>query len=276
MKRFKLFIDESGHPHANHPSKYFVLVGCIIEEGKQDALKIRSDQLKFKYWDKTEVVFHSEEMGKRVGDFAIFGANPKLAAQFEAQLLQFLNTAPTLVCAAIVDKMLAYRLGWTEETIIRKASESLMLDFLSFLYGNDGGSRGRVVYESSGVIRDTHYLKAFNRYLDPNWEKKHPEFSRVRQHLTSITFANKLNHDAEMQLADMFSYAAICRFQRDRKIKKFSSTSYEGKMIDLLEKKTLRMPSGVTDPVKKRYYSRICGVGYFPELHKIPKKKRTA
>lgn len=273
MKHFKLFIDESGHPHANHPSQYFVLVGCIIEDVRQEALKLHADQIKFKYWDKTDIVFHSEEIGKKVGDFKQFAVDAVLAERFEGQLLQYLGAAPILVAAAVVNKTDAFAQGWKEETIIRKASESLVLDFLAFLYGNDGGSRGRVVYESSGFQRDAQYLKAFNRYLDPSWEKLHPEFSAVREHLTSITFANKLNHDMEMQLADLFSYATICKFQRDNKIRKFARGSYEEKLILILEKKTLRMPTGIRDVLKKKYYSKIQGVGYFPHA---AKKKRTA
>ena len=88
MKHYKLFIDESGHSHQNHPSKYFVLVGCIVEDAKQDVLKIKADQLKYKYWNKTDIVFHSEEIGKRVGAFKQFAGNSQLAKQFEKQLLQ--------------------------------------------------------------------------------------------------------------------------------------------------------------------------------------------
>lgn len=274
MKHFKLFIDESGHPHKNHSSRYFVLVGCIIEDTKQNAIKLHADQIKFKYWDRTNVVFHSEEIGKRVGDFKQFESNVTLAKQFEKQLLQYLNTAPVLLTATVVDKSSAYARGWKENTIVRKASESLILDFLAFLYGNDGGSRGRVVYESSGFQRDAQYLQAFNRYLGQSWENRYPEYAKVREHLTSITFANKLNHDIEMQLADLFSYATVCKFQRDNDIKIFDKGSYEDKLISALEKKTIKTPTGITNALKKKYYSKIRGISFFPENQN--KKKRTA
>lgn len=244
-----------------------MLVGCIIDEEKQVSLKTLSDQIKYKYWDKTNIVFHSEEMGKHVGDYAQFASDPVLAAKFEKQLLQFINSAPLVVCSAIVDKQLAYKVGWTEETIVRKAADSLVEDFLAFLYGNDK-SHGRIVIESSGVQRDAFYLQSFNRYLDPNWERKNPLFSKVRQHLTSITFANKLNHDTEMQLADLLSYAVICKFMRDKKLRTFGADSYETKLIAVLERKTLSMADGVTREPKKSYYSKIKGVGYYPKARK--------
>ena len=276
MKHYKLFIDESGHSHQNHPSKYFVLVGCIVEDAKQDVLKIKADQLKYKYWNKTDIVFHSEEIGKRVGAFKQFAGNSQLAKQFEKQLLQYLRTTPILVTAVIVDKAAAYKARWSEETIIKKASEALLKDFLAFLYGNKA-SRGRVVYESAGVFRDSVYLKSFNYYLDPNWERVEPDFTRVREHLTSITFANKLNDDTEMQLADLISYGVVCKFKKDKLGSIFHKDSYEAKLISVLEERTVRMPSTVTDKTKKAYHSKINGVSYLPIIEpRAVNKKRTA
>ena len=139
-----------------------------------------------------------------------------------------------------------------------------MEDFLAFIYGN-GRSHGRIVFESSGVQRDAYYLQAFNRYLDPNWEKKNALFSSVRQRLTSITFANKLNHDTEMQLADMLSYAVTCKFLKDRRIKDYPTTSYEYKLIKVLERKTLSIAASDIKEPKRTYYSKIKGVGYYPQ-----------
>lgn len=282
MKSFKLFIDESGGPHKNHPSKYFVLIGCIVEDNVQTELKIRADQIKYKFWNKTGVVFHSEEMGKKVGAYSQFATDPALSASFEKQILNFINTAPILICSAIIDKQEAYKIGWTEETVVRKAAESLMFDFLSFLYGSEG-AHGRIVFESSAVLRDTYYLRAFNRYLDPSWERQNPHFQKVREHLTSITFVNKLNHDTEMQLADLFGYGVVCKFQRDNKAKSFPAGTYEARLITVLERKTLKMPAGTSRPRKKTYFSKIKGIGYYPKkmlkntkAKKPAKKKRTA
>lgn len=264
MKHYKLFIDETGHPHQNHRSTHFALVGIIIEDSKQQELKIKADQLRFKYWDKTNVVFHSEEFGKRVGDYAIFADDAQLARQFEKQLLHFLNACPIWVVSAVVDKRKAYNIGWKEETIITKTAESLVTDFLAFLYGQ-GDAQGRIVYETSGSTRDNLYLKAFHRYLDPGWEQKHPDYQAVREYITSITFANKLNHDTEMQLADMFSYAATCRNKQLNEVASYAKKSYEQRFINILEKKKLAMPPSITNATKKKYYSQIVGLATFPK-----------
>lgn len=246
------------------------MLGCIIEDKKQDDFKVKCDQLKFKYWDKTDVVFHSEELGKRVGEYAIFKGNDHLLKQFYNQLFTLLNSAPIVVTAAIVDKDLAYADGWTKDTILQKASESIIMDFMSYLYG-EPGSKGRVVYEASGYTRDAEYLKAYTRYLDPAWQKVNPDFTDVRQHLTSITFANKLNQDTEMQLADILSYAVVCKFKQKTRRAKYKSGSYEDRIIALLDKKTLRKPSQMSNKDKIKYYSKIKGVSYFAPVTSIKK-----
>lgn len=264
--QYKLFIDETGHPHKNHHSTHFALVGIAIDDNYQQTLKIKTDQLRFKYWDKTDIVLHSEEIGHKVGDFKQFSTDPVLGMKFEKQLLALLHSAPIMVTAAVIDKAKAFKIGWKEETIVAKASESVVLDFMSYLYGQ--GAQGRIAYEASGYPRDSIYLAAYHRYLNPQWTRVHPEFNDVREHLTSLTFANKLNHDTEMQIADIFSYAAICK-HKQMNGHAFASGSYEEKIIALLNKKLLSMPAGTSNPTKLKYYSKIQGLSLLP----IPKPK---
>ncbi len=275
--QYKLFIDETGHPHKNHHSTHFALVGIVIDETKQKDLEIRTDQLRFKYWDRTNIVFHSEEIGRKVGDFKQFSGDRALGSRFQKQLLSLLSSAPVLVTASVVDKSMAYRIGWKESTIVSKASEALVLDFMSYLYGQN--ALGRIVYEASGATRDSIYLGAYHRYIDPQWTKAHPDFSDVREHLTSITFANKLNHDTEMQLADIFSYAAICKYKQQNG-HVYEKNSYERKIISILDKKLLAIPQGTSNKLKVKYYSQIKGLSLLPtakpKLQKSKTKKKTA
>lgn len=271
-KQYKLFIDESGHPHRNDRSKHFVLVGIIIQDGHQEALKIKADQLRFKYWDRTDVVLHSEEIGKRKGEFAIFQDQPQLGAKFERQFLHFLGTAPVHVTTSVVDKERAYRVGWKEETIVNKANDAILLDYLAFLYAQDR-AHGRVAYETSTSKRDALYLNTFYRLASPNWQRANPDFQGVRGVLTSVTFANKLNDDIEIQLADIFSYAAICKYHKDNGSKTYTPGSYEAKLIKILEKKLLVRPANMTNPVKRKYYQKVNGVTVLPPYEKLPSKK---
>ena len=79
MKEYFLFIDESGSPDPkNRQSDIYIFCGCSIPKYKREELKIWADRIKFKYWGKTNIVFHSREIGRNEGDFSIFKKNPTL------------------------------------------------------------------------------------------------------------------------------------------------------------------------------------------------------
>ena len=67
-----LFIDELGTANINDPnSKFYILAGCSINEGERQNMKIMADQIKFKYWGNTNIVFHSREIGRKENNFEI-------------------------------------------------------------------------------------------------------------------------------------------------------------------------------------------------------------
>ena len=63
---FKLYIDELGmsHPKSYDISPYYILLGCIIDERYQADLEQHANHIKFKYWGRTDVVFHSADFQK--------------------------------------------------------------------------------------------------------------------------------------------------------------------------------------------------------------------
>ena len=262
MKQYKLFIDESGKPHPNHPSKYFIQIGCLVENSRQNELKILLDQIKFKYWGNTAVVFHSEAIGKGVGQFTIL-KNPEIRKKFEKDLFKFLNAAPFQLIVRLSDKHTM--IGWKPETILSRSTEGVFTDFIALLFAR-GDSRGRIVFEASSFDQDKVYLQSFTKFLYPSWESKNPEFSNVREKLTSVTFATKLNHDSEIQLADLFAYAAIC------KLKKSSLQGYEKLLVEIFDRKLVKAPPNVSDANKKKYYEKLKGY----EIIKGIDKRKTA
>lgn len=60
MKLISFFIDELGSasPKATNSSLY-ILSGIMVNDAARSNLKIRADQIKFKYWSSTNIVFHS-------------------------------------------------------------------------------------------------------------------------------------------------------------------------------------------------------------------------
>src|SRR3989344_5536203 len=105
MRCYELFIDESGHSNPlSQQSEVYVLCGCVIENQDRQDLKIRADQIKFKYWGKTDIVFHSRELGKNLNNFEIFGKNSKIKVEFHNNLFSFLKNSNYSLFIIVIDK----------------------------------------------------------------------------------------------------------------------------------------------------------------------------
>jgi hypothetical protein len=78
----------------------------------------------------------------------------------------------------------------------------------------------------------------------------------VQESLTSLSVVTKKNHDIENQIADLFAYAARCKYERDELGKNFSAISYESKIITILERKLYRVPPHAP-PTKKIILDKI-------------------
>jgi len=90
MRTLCLFIDESGDANPRVPhSEVYILAGCMTDEYGRGRLKIEADQIKFKFWSKTEIVLHSREIGRKEGDFKIF-KDRKVFDEFQKDLFNFL------------------------------------------------------------------------------------------------------------------------------------------------------------------------------------------
>lgn len=73
IRNFELFIDESGTPDPiDLQSDIYVLCGCAVPSDERENLKIHADRVKFKYWGRTDLTFHSRTMGYQEKDFKIF------------------------------------------------------------------------------------------------------------------------------------------------------------------------------------------------------------
>ncbi|OGK30232.1 hypothetical protein A3F29_03640 [Candidatus Roizmanbacteria bacterium RIFCSPHIGHO2_12_FULL_33_9] len=93
MKLLNLFVDESGSDNPKKgPSKCYIVCGCLVSDYKRNDLKIRADQIKFKYWGRTDIIFHSREIGRKEGDFSIL-KEKKIYQDFQNDLFNFLSLA---------------------------------------------------------------------------------------------------------------------------------------------------------------------------------------
>lgn len=241
MNKYKLFIDELGQVSYKGNSKVYVTCACSIEDKMRMEAKIKADQIKYKYWGRTDIVFHSRDMGRTRGEFSILSDKVK-EKHFYEDLFNFLNWLPVILFVVVIEKYIAYKSSWNDVKIIKESANKIFGNFISFILSKK--AKGEIYIESAGVEKDKYYLNSFAYFLSPSTKEFNDKYKIVQKSLTSISFVTKNNHDIEEQVADLFSYAAKCKFNRDKQIKKYGKGSYEDKIIGLLEKKLYKLNPG--------------------------------
>lgn len=268
---YKLYVDELGmsHPKSHKASPYYILLGCIVDEAHQRDLLEQAGHIKFKYWGRTDIIFHSAEIARNLNDFSIFKDDEAKRNEFIKDLLDLLHRTPVHITAAVIDKQKAFQNSWSEKTVIRRTASSVLFNFLAFIY-TKRPCRGHVIIEASSAQRDGVYLEAFGELLAPSFKQRHPHFVDIRNHLTSINFVTKQNHDIESQIADLLVYGIRCQLDKDRGIV-INRGSYQEKIMNLANSKLIR-PIASMSKEKKLFYDLITPIDIQPK-RKAPRKQ---
>jgi hypothetical protein len=233
MSTTHLYLDESGSPDTNDRSQNYTLCGIIVNEYQSEKMKIQADQIKFKYWNHTDIVFHSAEIGAETGDYVIL-KNPTIKKDFLRDILTFLNYCEYRCIVISIDKQKAIAKGWNSEKIRDYASDKMIECFIEFLAQKK--LNGNICLESAGK-RDFSFYNRYSYYLSHGLDSLNLSHSDVKKLLTSISFVSKKNHDIETQVADLFAYPATCHFLSFEGIKPIIRGSYEEKMCNTLNSK---------------------------------------
>ncbi|MDX9913727.1 MAG: DUF3800 domain-containing protein [Candidatus Moranbacteria bacterium] len=251
--QYKLFIDELGvaNPKATQ-SEVYILSGCSIDDSERDNIRNWADHIKFKYWGRTDIVFHSREIGRKEGDFAMF-KNQKIFKEFIADLEEFLKSSRFKMFFVIVDKNEAKKKAWDQIKIYKDTTDYMIRNFLLAMLTND--SKGKIVVESAGAEKDFYFHKALGYYLSGGIPDLRVDYKKVQETITSISFVTKNNHDIEEQIADLFAYAAKCKYFI-RKKKKIKRGVYEDMIMQLLNKKIFKLPTNACNK-KEKYFKEI-------------------
>lgn len=270
---YKLYVDELGmsHPKSYKASPYYILLGCIIEESQQRDLIELAGHIKYKYWGRTDVIFHSAEIARNLNDFAIFKNDEAKRKEFIRDLLEMLQKTPVHITAAVIDKQKALYNAWSESSVIRHTAASVLFNFLAFIY-TKRPCKGHIIIEASSAQRDGLYLDAFNNLLSPSFKVKNPHFIDIRNHLTSINFVTKQNHDIESQVADLLVYGIRCQLDKDNGIV-FEKGSYQEKIMSISGSKLIR-PISTMSKQKKLFYDLIRPVDIQPKRKALRKQEK--
>lgn len=252
-QEYCLFIDELGTANVNDPhSHFYIIAGCSINEDERRQIKIRADQIKFKYWNRTDIVLHSREIGRKENDFKIF-KDVKIYKEFLQDIKIFLLHSKFKMFFVIVNKEKAKKLAWNHIKIYKETSKQIVRNFLLILLTGD--SRGKIIVESATAEKDFYFHKAAGHFLAEGIKELTVDHKKIQEMLTSISFVTKNNHDIEEQIADIFAYAAKCKYLA--KIgKKPRNGIYEKMMLSLLEKKIFKKPPEA-GAKKMKYYKEV-------------------
>ncbi|MDP3954799.1 MAG: DUF3800 domain-containing protein [bacterium] len=252
MRNLCLFLDESGiaNPKVTN-SEAYILAGCMVDDYARDKLKIETDQIKFKYWSKTNIIFHSKEIGRKEGVFKIF-KDRKTFDAFQQDLFNFLSNNSFQMFFVLIDKQKALKRNWNDKKVYTETSVIMVKNFILSLLAQDN-AKGRLVVESASAEKDFYFHKAAGHFLSNGISQLSVSFSQVQDVLTEISFVTKKNHDIEEQISDLLAYAAKLRF---KKKKTTAMNNYEKGVTKILNSKIFKMNPN-TGTRKKKYYSEI-------------------
>ncbi len=253
MKQFDLFVDESGVANpVDKKTELYVLCGCAVEKDQRIAIKTRADQIKYKYWGRTNVLFHSRDIGLRIGDYEEFKTHKTTYIEFLHDLFTFLNEFLYTIFVVVVDKQIARTKGWNGPKIVQETAHRLFYHYIAWLLGR-GGDHGKITVESATSERDQYYLREFSYFLSPGATEFAIDYKKVQAMITSISFVTKNNSDIEEELADIFAFAARCKYLRQSTKETYKVGTYEDRIIRVLDRKLFQKPKFAKETKMKLY-----------------------
>lgn len=255
----ELFIDELGVPTKD---PLYIVTAASIKEINKEKVRILADQIKFKYWGTTDVVFHSREIGLNLDSFSIFKSDHLKKEEFLKDLKIFLKKCPVIILSSVVDNVSARTHGWIQKSkFIKETSRILFADFAMITYCKSR-TKGKIIIELDEA-KEESYFKSFRSLLGGGIKGTPIKSADIRGIFTSISFVTKKNNDIETQLVDLFSYAVKCKYLRDIQSKNFVKDSYEDKIIGILEDKLFKVPPKASLK-KKRILNKVKSFAVLP------------
>lgn len=252
------FIDESGSASPKTlNSNLYILSGIMVDSQSRENLKIRADQIKFKYWNHTDVIFHSREIGRKEGDFKIL-KDTLIEKNFNKDLFTLLNMTGYQLFAIVIDKKKIPK-NWTEKTIYKLSSEIIIQNYILALLAKKT-CKGRLVIESATSEKDFYYHKAAGHFLANGFPEININYQQVQDTLTEIAFVTKKNHDIEEQIADLLAYGLKLKYEKS---KRTIHNEYQNKILQIVEQKLFKFDAKNGEK-KKKFYSKISSYHIVP------------
>ena len=207
MNNYFLFLDESGHhglKTVNQEFPIFLLCECLIDQKYfQSEFTENFNNLKLKYFSKTDIIFHSRDIRKWQGDFKILG-DIKLRSKFYEDLDSFVsNSNFKIIASAILKDELIKSYGPSSNDPY-DLSLTFILERTIFLTDTLHCNKVEVVAEARGRKEDSSLHNQHQIILSNGTSFVSSE--RFKNRITDITFVKKSENNLGTQLCDLVAY----------------------------------------------------------------------
>lgn len=199
-----LSLDESGKASYDHRSSLFILSGIVISEKFKLKVDKLMRKLKREYFKDEEIVFHSRDMYRKKGPFAIL-RDSKVELDFWTEFISIASNPEISVMFVIVDKQKAKYKGWNQKTILKRAYLKILEEFANKQLKLK--ISGKILVESD-PSQDFYLIEAHNRIQAIGISDGTMSAREYRQKITSLSLVNKANLDIDIQIADALASIA--------------------------------------------------------------------
>ncbi|MPM20694.1 hypothetical protein SDC9_67130 [bioreactor metagenome] len=262
MDVYNLFLDESGDSNlpSYEDSPYFVASGVLVNDKVRDIIKNEFENFKLKYFGDKKYVFHSNELRSTL-HWRWSKKNPNYLIDFSNDLEKLLKRLPFYLFMVTVRKQKAFERSWTKQVEYERVYRSIIGSTIKFLIARD--VKGRICSEACNFEQDLEIYKAFFHFISNGISRLSITHKDVKNHLTSLSFVTKKNHDCEEQIADMFGSMGKVGFEIKNGITKIDELDEINKVLYRnLEKRTVVPIATRRD--KKALYDSINPFVIFP------------
>lgn len=204
---YKLFLDESGDHNLevidpNHP--VFALVGCVFEENYYKTTVIKKvNELKFKYFNSTEIILHSRDIRKQETKSFLALRKKEVRENFYQDLNRLFADLYLTILASVIDKnRLKEQYGEHADNPYYLSLGFIMERYAIFL--REKGEIGVMVIESRNKTDDELLYIAYSKIiLQGTGFLRRDEFQK---RIRDLIFIPKRENEVGTQLADLAAY----------------------------------------------------------------------
>jgi len=207
MKKYYLFLDESGHhglKTVNQEFPILLLCGCLIEiEYYEKIFTKKINNLKKKFFKSTDLILHSRDIRKWQNDFKILG-DPKIRNDFYNEINRLISqTEFTIISSAVLKNKLIEEYG-PQANNPYDLSLTFVLERSVFLTDILNCQKVKVIAEARGKKEDSKLHDQYQIILTNGTQFVDSE--RFLKRFTDIDFKKKKDNIAGTQLCDLVAY----------------------------------------------------------------------